>query len=322
MPVTAKIRLLPELEDTLAFARMLEEAGVAALAVHGRLRTAKHDGPADWVAIAAVKSALRIPVISNGDVRCKADADACLAQTGVDAVMSASALLSNPRVFAAAHGSASLDGGRPTPCMRREMALEYLECCKRHPTGALPRMMSDHLNTILFRGTAACASGAGLDARRSRVKATCKRYLSLRTPAHFAERVVRALERIDRLDDEIARRQPEAPPADAPIDAPPAEPTATSTTIFSSAPALAGRRSGSRAAAKGGGGPTPSLGAAQRPPAKLPPDAMSVQRAVRRGALRRRRAAGLSEYWAGRGCCVSLSVGLTAALCGACLVLA
>lgn len=63
----------------VAFARLLEGAGVAAVAVHGRRREQRHhEGRADWDAIAAVKSALRIPVLANGNVRTRRDAEACV----------------------------------------------------------------------------------------------------------------------------------------------------------------------------------------------------------------------------------------------------
>jgi tRNA-dihydrouridine synthase 1 len=157
VPVTAKMRIFADVADTVAFARMLEEAGVAAVAVHGRRREQRHhEGPADWTAIAAVKAALRIPVISNGSIRSKADVDRCLSTTGVDCVMSAKALLSNPKVFAAGSGDGDTGGGFTaddygpmTWHARAENALEYLECCKEHPDGALPRMISDHLVEML-----------------------------------------------------------------------------------------------------------------------------------------------------------------------------
>ena len=89
----------------LASAAGLLWQGVACLAVHGRLRDARdHEGAADLSVVAAVKAALRIPVLSNGNVRRKAEADAALAQTGADAVMSATALLANPRIRAPATG--------------------------------------------------------------------------------------------------------------------------------------------------------------------------------------------------------------------------
>ena len=214
VPVTAKIRILPEQADTIAFAKMLEDAGIAALAVHGRLREARqHEGPADWSVIAAVKAALRIPVISNGNVRKKADADRCIAETGVDAVMSANGLLHNPRLFGGGGGGSGGGGsggggsggsgsggsgnggclvrdGRPTALGRRSMALEYLECCKQWPQGALPRMMSDHLLAIL-----SVDLPAKEEAWRQRIKKRCKAYkTTTRTPEQFEQHVVRALE--------------------------------------------------------------------------------------------------------------------------------
>ncbi|HHX65723.1 MAG TPA: tRNA-dihydrouridine synthase family protein, partial [Chloroflexi bacterium] len=71
VPVTVKIRLGPG--DTnrnyLTVARLLEDAGVAAIAVHGRTREQGFNGRADWAAIAEIKAAVNIPVLANGDVR-------------------------------------------------------------------------------------------------------------------------------------------------------------------------------------------------------------------------------------------------------------
>ena len=93
----------------MAFALMLQEAGAAAVAVHGRRREQRHhEGPADWEQIGAVRRALDIAVIANGNVRTRADAERALAATGCAAVMSATALLANPRLFAAPF---SLRGG-------------------------------------------------------------------------------------------------------------------------------------------------------------------------------------------------------------------
>ena len=152
IPVTAKVRIMPNVEDTIAFAKMLEDAGVAALAVHGRRREQRHhEGPASWEQIAAVKAALRIPVISNGNIRSKADVEACLQETGCDCVMSAKGLLSNPRLFVeddirhfTTNKMRRLDAKR-----RAEVALEYLDECVRHGDGCLPKMISDHLLEIL-----------------------------------------------------------------------------------------------------------------------------------------------------------------------------
>ena len=99
--------------------------------------------------IRAVKAALRIPVIANGNVRVKADADACIAVTGVDAVMSATAILANPRLFSSARAAPSAVTYRDGPTEAEAMALEYLMCCREFPDGALARMMADHLLAIL-----------------------------------------------------------------------------------------------------------------------------------------------------------------------------
>ena len=60
----------------------------------------RHSGLADWAQIAAVKQAVPVPVIANGNIRTMADVDQCMEQTNADAVMSAYGLLENPALFA------------------------------------------------------------------------------------------------------------------------------------------------------------------------------------------------------------------------------
>jgi nifR3 family TIM-barrel protein len=89
VPVTLKMRLgwdratmnAPEL------ARRAEDAGVQMITVHGRTRDQFYEGHADWAAIAAVRAAVSVPLIANGDVRGFADADAILAASGADGLM-------------------------------------------------------------------------------------------------------------------------------------------------------------------------------------------------------------------------------------------
>ncbi len=78
---------------------MAEQAGASALAIHGRTRQQFYSGNADINIIAAVKHAVNIPVIGNGDVFCARDAACMFDRTGCDAVMVARGALGNPFVF-------------------------------------------------------------------------------------------------------------------------------------------------------------------------------------------------------------------------------
>lgn len=100
-PVTVKIRKGFETTDANApeIAQIAEEAGAAAIAVHGRTRQQYYSGRADWDMIRRVKEAVRIPVIGNGDVFSPEDARRMLEETGCDAVMLARGAQGNPWIF-------------------------------------------------------------------------------------------------------------------------------------------------------------------------------------------------------------------------------
>src|SRR5258707_1520884 len=80
-------------------ARMAESCGVAAVAIHAGTREQGYGGQARWEWIAAVKDAVKIPVIGNGDIRSPEDACAMVSQTGCDAVMIGRTAPSNPWIF-------------------------------------------------------------------------------------------------------------------------------------------------------------------------------------------------------------------------------
>ena len=80
-------------------AKMAEAEGLNAVALHARTREQAYTGQARWEWIAAVKQAVRIPVIGNGDIRSPEDAAAMVAQTGCDAVMIGRAAPANPWIF-------------------------------------------------------------------------------------------------------------------------------------------------------------------------------------------------------------------------------
>jgi len=101
VPVFCKIRIFEELDRTIAFAKMLEAAGCSLLTVHGRTKEmkGKKAGLANFEYIKAIKLALKIPVISNGNIITIQDVEKALTETGADGVMSAEGILKNPALF-------------------------------------------------------------------------------------------------------------------------------------------------------------------------------------------------------------------------------
>ena len=101
IPFTVKFRAGWNDEEIVCveLARMAENCGLAAVALHARTREMGYSGQARWEWIAAVKDAVKIPVIGNGDIRTPADACAMVTQTGCDAVMIGRMAPSNPWIF-------------------------------------------------------------------------------------------------------------------------------------------------------------------------------------------------------------------------------
>lgn len=120
VPVTAKIRSGWETGQVTApaFARTLEEAGAALVAVHGRSARQMYRGMADWDVIAQVKDAVSIPVAGSGDVFSREDVGRMFATCGIEAVMVARGSRGNPWIF----GSSA-----PTQIERIETMREHFE---------------------------------------------------------------------------------------------------------------------------------------------------------------------------------------------------
>ena len=101
IPVTVKIRKGWDENSVNAveFAKAMETAGADAIAIHGRTKNQMYSGKADWEIIKAVKAAVSVPVIGNGDVACLKDCLEMYEQTGCDLVMIGRASYGNPWIF-------------------------------------------------------------------------------------------------------------------------------------------------------------------------------------------------------------------------------
>ncbi len=130
-PVTVKFRkgFNDENVNAVEIAKIAESCGVAAVAVHGRTREQYYSGKADWDIIAAVKDAVKIPVIGNGDVTSPELAKEMLEKTGCDGIMIGRAAQGNPWIFREV--TQFLENGtipeRPTNQEKKEIIIRHAQ---------------------------------------------------------------------------------------------------------------------------------------------------------------------------------------------------
>jgi tRNA-dihydrouridine synthase B len=144
-PVTVKFRSGLDQRSLIApeFAAMAESAGAAAVIVHGRTWVQGFGGQADWDMIGAVKRAVSIPVIGNGDVTSHAEALEMMARTGCDGVMIGRGALGNPWAF-------DPQGRPPTLGERMPTIQRYLELAASHrPGDGLSYRVKNHVVKFL-----------------------------------------------------------------------------------------------------------------------------------------------------------------------------
>lgn len=158
--IFVKIRVFDDVAKTINLALRIQEAGADVITVHGRTRQqggGKHQGDlgANWETIKEIKSKLKIPVVSNGNIRSFQDVQKCLSFTQCDGVMSACGLLADPTLFSPNTSSSptpssstmvgsSVSVSRPPSI---QIAIEYLKFAEKYQ--ATYQQVTKHLITYL-----------------------------------------------------------------------------------------------------------------------------------------------------------------------------
>ncbi len=135
VPVTVKMRIGwdPQRINAVEFAQAMEDAGAAAITVHGRTKSQLYSGKADWEVIRQVKAAVSVPVIGNGDIASAADAAAMYEQTGCDLVAVGRATYGNPWIFREIDSDfRGIPYTPPTPEERMDMMLRHIRMIMEH----------------------------------------------------------------------------------------------------------------------------------------------------------------------------------------------
>jgi len=147
-PVTVKIRkgFTAATANAVEMAKIAQESGAAAIAVHGRTRDQFYTGQADWEAIGAVKAAVGIPVIGNGDIDTPQMAKKRLDESGCDGIMLARGAMGNPWLFS--HTLKLLETGKvpppPSNAQIIDAAIKHVQMVATDETAPI-REMRKHL---------------------------------------------------------------------------------------------------------------------------------------------------------------------------------
>jgi tRNA-dihydrouridine synthase B len=152
VPVTLKMRTGwdPSSRNGVAIARLAQAAGIAAVSVHGRTRACAYRGAAEYSTLAAIKAAVDIQVIANGDIDSAHKCAAVLAASGADGAMIGRAACGNPWLFAAikaARTGAAFE--TPTLDQRAALMLEHLDLLHAHYGAAGVRIARKHIGWYL-----------------------------------------------------------------------------------------------------------------------------------------------------------------------------
>lgn len=161
VPVTVKFRKGWDEKSVncVAFAQMAEQAGAAAITLHGRTRAQQYSGTADWDAIRDVKQAVSVPVFANGDVAEPEDAACILAHTGADGVMIGRGALGDPWLFAQIRAALLGEDAPAEPTLNQRMnalrAQIYEMCEEKGEWLAMPQARSQAMHYMKgLRGAA------------------------------------------------------------------------------------------------------------------------------------------------------------------------
>ena len=128
-PVTAKIRINPNVLHSIKFCKQLEKAKVDCITVHAKTVKQGYSGKANFVAVKRIVKAVGVPVIANGNIRTRQDVEKTLSETKVNGVMVGRAAVGNPGVFAELQGR---EGIKPLDAL-----LKYFELCGKFGIGKL-----------------------------------------------------------------------------------------------------------------------------------------------------------------------------------------